>query len=270
MRIRGVYYHVELKSQGEPLVFLHGFTGSSTSWQHLVSEFPHHQLIFIDILGHGKSAHPGNSSRYKMEEIVEDIIAILNTLSIQKANLLGYSMGGRLALSIAASYPNRVNKLILESSSPGLKSVDERNKRMFHDQALAEEILQSGIRNFVDRWEKIPLFASQNVLSTEQKSRIRSQRLLNSEIGLANSLIGMGTGSQPSWWDILPELKFPVLLLCGELDEKFCEIAKSMHDLLPFSVLKQINQAGHAIHVELPRIFGKIVNEFLNQDYSLK
>lgn len=264
MKIRGVDYHVEIMFKGEPLVFLHGFTGSSDSWQHLINEFQYHQLIFIDILGHGKTDHPSDSFRYKMEEVVEDIIEILNRLSIQKANVVGYSMGGRLALSLAALHPNRVKKLVLESSSPGLKTEEERHQRVKSDQMLADEIIKGGIFCFVDKWEKIPLFSSQMKLPDQQKKRIRNQRLLNSEVGLANSLIGMGTGSQPSWWGALPDLNIPVLLLCGELDQKFCDIAKSMHELLPCSVLKEINDAGHAIHVEQPRIFGKIVNEFLN------
>ena len=269
MRIRDVYYHVEIKSEGEPLVFLHGFTGSSLSWQHLIDEFRDHQLIFIDILGHGNTDHPSDPSRYKMKEVAEDIIEIFNRLSIQKAHVVGYSMGGRLALSLAALYPNRVGKLVLESSSPGLNTDKERHQRLESDQALADDILTGGIFRFVDKWEKIPLFSSQMTLSDQQKQRIRKQRLLNSEIGLSNSLIGMGTGSQPSWWRALPNLNIPILLLCGELDQKFCEIAKRMHELLPFSVLKEINRAGHAIHVEQPRIFGKIVNEFLNEDNSL-
>ncbi|WP_175640693.1 2-succinyl-6-hydroxy-2,4-cyclohexadiene-1-carboxylate synthase [Metabacillus schmidteae] len=268
MKIRDVSYHVEIVGKGEPLVFLHGFTGSSLSWRHLIDELGHHQLIFIDILGHGKTDHPSDSTRYKMEEVVEDIIEIFNCLSIEKAHIVGYSMGGRLALSLAALYPHRVKKLVLESSSPGLKTDEERNHRIQSDQALADEIIVGGISSFVDKWEKIPLFASQMTLSDQQKKKLREQRLLNSEVGLANSLLGMGTGSQPSWWDVLPNINVPILLLCGELDQKFCEIAKRMHELLPFSVLIEINQAGHAIHVEQPRIFGKIVNGFLNEDYS--
>ncbi|WP_026561812.1 2-succinyl-6-hydroxy-2,4-cyclohexadiene-1-carboxylate synthase [Bacillus sp. J37] len=266
MKIRGVSYHVEIVGKGEPLVFLHGFTGSSLNWQHLINDFRDYQLICIDILGHGKTDHPSDSSRYEMEEVVEDIIEILNRLTIDKAHIIGYSMGGRLALSLAVLYPHRVKKLVLESSSPGLNTYDERNRRIKSDQALADEIVREGISRFVEKWEKIPLFSSQMMLSDSKKSKLRKQRLLNSEIGLSNSLLGMGTGSQPSWWDSLPKLRIPVLLICGELDQKFCEIAKRMHELLPYSVIKEINQAGHAIHVEQPRIFGKIVIEFLNED----
>lgn len=265
MKIRGINYHIEVKSEGEPLVFLHGFTGSSLNWEHLTTQFPQYQLIFIDIIGHGKTDSSVDPSRYEMKEVVEDLISIFDSLLIDKANVLGYSMGGRLALSLAATEPNRIRSLILESSSPGLNSQEERSTRKQSDQMLANEIKEKGINAFVDKWEKIPLFSTQNRLPHETRERIRQLRLQNSSIGLANSLIGMGTGSQPSWWNKLSHIDIPVLLLCGELDPKFCDIAKSMHNLLPNSYIKEINDAGHAIHVEQPRIFGKIVNEFLNK-----
>lgn len=265
MNIRGVEYHVEVMSNdGEPLVLLHGFTGSSFNWNEVINEFPDYKLIVIDIIGHGQSASPVDPLRYQIEEVVRDLVLILNEMNIEKVNLLGYSMGGRLALSFAMIHPNQVIKLILESSSPGLEDLNERVKRKEADEKLAAEINSLGLVQFVDKWESLPLFKTQNQLSANQQNLLRRQRLLNNPLGLANSLIGMGTGAQPSWWDKLHSLNIPVLLLCGELDKKFCTIAVRMHKQLTKSVRKEINGAGHAIHVEQPRIFGKIVNDFLN------
>ncbi|WP_338789431.1 2-succinyl-6-hydroxy-2,4-cyclohexadiene-1-carboxylate synthase [Metabacillus sp. FJAT-53654] len=269
MKIRGIHYHVDVYSEGEPLVLLHGFTGSSHNWKSVMNDLRNCTFILIDIIGHGNTESPEAPSRYRMEEVVKDLASILDEIKIEKANFLGYSMGGRLALAFAATFPNRVNKLILESSSPGLKFVEEREKRKHEDEKLAGEIVRDGIVKFVERWENIPLFATQKRLPIQQRNSIRQQRLQNSNLGLANSLIGMGTGAQVSLWEELPNIKIPVLLLCGELDKKFCDIAKNMDEHLSISVVKQINDAGHAIHVEQPRIFGKIVNEFLNTDLSV-
>lgn len=264
MKIRGVDYHVDVVSEeGEPLVLLHGFTGSSQNWNEVIKEFSNYKLIVIDIIGHGQSASPVDPLRYKIEEVVRDLGQILNELNIEKVNLLGYSMGGRLALSFSMIYPTRVTKLILESSSPGLADSNERAKRKEADEKLAAEINSLGLVHFVDKWESLPLFKTQKKLSPSQQNSLRRQRLLNTSLGLANSLIGMGTGAQPSWWDKLQSLNIPVLLLCGEHDKKFCNVAIRMHELLTKSVRKEINGAGHAIHVEQPRIFGKIVNDFL-------
>ncbi|MBZ5751599.1 2-succinyl-6-hydroxy-2,4-cyclohexadiene-1-carboxylate synthase [Metabacillus rhizolycopersici] len=268
MIIRGIHYHVDIYSEGEPLILLHGFTGSSLNWKHLLKEFSNYQLVLIDLIGHGGTDCPEDPSRYKMEEVVEDLVCIFDELKIEKANVLGYSMGGRLALSFACIYPDRINKLIVESSSPGLQRADEREKRRQADEKLADEIISGGMERFVDKWESIPLFATQARLPFQQRNVIRQLRLQNSSLGLANSLIGMGTGAQPAWWDVLPNLNVPVLLLCGELDQKFCDIAKSMDQLLSKSVVNEINGTGHAIHVEQPRIFGKIVNEFLKSDFK--
>lgn len=80
-----------------------------------------------------------------------------------------------------------------------------------------------------------------------------------------NSLKGMGTGVQPSWWSDLSSMSFPVLLLAGAEDSKFAAINREMNNELPDSRLEIISGAGHAIHVERPEIFGTIVNGFLRE-----
>ena len=115
----------------------------------------------------------------------------------------------------------------------------------------------------MESWENIPLFESQKRLPLEKKVNIHNQRLTNSHIGLANSLLGMGTGSQPSWWEELENMTVPVLLITGELDLKFCKIAERMQQRLNNCEWLIINDVGHAIHVEDGDKFGKIVSEFL-------
>ena len=105
--------------------------------------------------------------------------------------------------------------LILESSSPGLKTEDERATRRETDHRLAERILQMVLPSFIDFWENIPLFKTQKELSEEQRQVIREERLSQREIGLANSLRGIGTGSQTSYWERLKAVNIPVLLING-------------------------------------------------------
>ena len=260
----GVAYYVEVYGKGEPLLLLHGFTGSIETWKKFVSMWKNdRRLILVDIIGHGYSDSPDNYNRYAVEQVAADLDEILHKLNVAQTNVLGYSMGGRLALTFAVLYPHRVRKLILESSSPGLKTEEERLARMESDEALATEIEKHGVEWFVEKWENIPLFASQKRLSKEIQNSIREERLRNNEKGLANSLRGMGTGRQPSWWDRLTEVAIPTLLLCGEEDKKFCQIAFEMAQLIPNAVVSQIYKSGHAIHVEQPGIFAKIVDEFI-------
>ncbi len=260
---RSVEYHIDIIGHGEPLLLLHGFTGSLETWRFLWPMQKKYQLIMVDIIGHGSTESPHNAERYTMLEAAKDIREILEKLSIQKTHVLGYSMGGRLALSFACLFPEFVQSLILESASPGLRTETARQERRIQDAKLADKIVEKGISAFVDDWENIPLFDSQKKMSQEKQKAVRIERLANTELGLCNSLLGMGTGDQPSWWNQLENLSMPILLLTGELDNKFCDIARSMQSLMKDCEWQIINDAGHAIHVEDEEKFGKIVSEFL-------
>jgi len=264
--INGVRYHVDTWGTGFPLLLLHGFTGNSEGWKEFAPFWKDHsKTIALDIIGHGKSGSPPDIGQYQIEESAAVINSLLEKMGIGKIDVLGYSMGGRLALTFAVNYPEKVRKLILESASPGLRTEAERHERRIQDKKLSEKIRQEGIKNFIDYWENIPLFQSQKSLPEKIRTRIRCQRLANSIDGLANSLNGMGTGVQPSWWDELAHLEMPALLITGNLDQKFCRIAEEMSKILPNVKWKTAEDAGHAIHVEKPELFGTIVSGFLSQ-----
>jgi 2-succinyl-6-hydroxy-2,4-cyclohexadiene-1-carboxylate synthase len=247
-----------------PLILLHGFTGSAIGWRHIIADFAALGLhvVALDMLGHGQSDAPTNAERYSIEHCQKDILAALQTLGVQRgeAILLGYSMGGRIALYSAFSGYFRA--LILESASPGLATPTERQQRRASDEALATRIERDGLEAFVDYWEEIPLFASQQRLSTEQREELHAQRLNNRAQGLANSLRGIGTGAQPELYTGLSTLNLPILLLAGELDSKFCTIARQMASQLPQTTLQIIPEAGHAIHLEQSEAFVAEVSEF--------
>lgn len=212
--VNDVTYYVDKRGSGEPILFLHGFTGDHSTWRKIGTHFEKEfQVISVDIIGHGATEIPSDPTRYDIKKVAADLASILKEMNIDHIHLIGYSMGGRLALTFALLYPCKVKTLILESSSPGLKTAKERSDRVKRDQMLAKKILTEGITSFVDYWEKIPLFSTQQHLPSAKKQQLRTQRLQQSELGLANSLRGMGTGKQPSWWDNLHELNIPVLLL---------------------------------------------------------
>lgn len=263
-QLNGVSYYVHTEGKGEPLLLLHGFTGSSQTWRTFMKKFvKDYQVIAVDIIGHGQSAAPKEIKPYSMEAVVEALHELLQQLSLSQVNVIGYSMGGRLALSFAQRYPHLVKKLVLESASPGLKTREEQKLRKEKDEQLASRIMKNGIEEFVNFWEEIPLFRSQKQLPSYVQEAVRQERLSHTEIGLSNSLKGMGTGVQPSLWEKLDDLLMPVLLITGEVDQKFCLISKEMQTLIPNATSKIILGTGHAIHVEQPEIFGRIVSEFL-------
>ncbi|NKE08011.1 2-succinyl-6-hydroxy-2,4-cyclohexadiene-1-carboxylate synthase [Mesobacillus selenatarsenatis] len=263
--INGVRYNVEQCGVGFPLVLLHGFTGAASTWKPFCPIWGQHStLLMVDLIGHGETESPGDIARYDIKKAAMDLKELLDQLGIEKADFLGYSMGGRTAITFASLFPERVRKLLLESTTPGMVNYEDREARIQQDHKLADKIENEGLERFIDFWESIPLFKSQLNLPTELREQIRSQRLRNDPVGLANSLRGMGTGVQPSWWDKLEVFGFETLLITGELDEKFCRIATDMASRLPNPTHLTINGCGHAIHVEEREKFGTIVSEFLS------
>lgn len=256
--------HGATQGAHQTLVLLHGFTGSAQSWTPLFSglQRPGRRLIALDLPGHGQSDAPAEPGRYAIERCREDICAALVALGVgvREAVLLGYSLGGRIALFTAFSGVLRA--LILESASPGIADPGECERRRQSDTLLARRIESAGVEAFVDEWEKLPLFASQRNLPERTRAALRVQRLHNRAPGLANSLRGVGAGAQPALHEHLPALDLPVLLLAGELDEKYCQIARGMALSLPQAQLKIVPGSGHTIHLEQPARFTRLVNAF--------
>ncbi|NPC93846.1 2-succinyl-6-hydroxy-2,4-cyclohexadiene-1-carboxylate synthase [Bacillus sp. WMMC1349] len=261
----GISYEIE--DNGGPTeqtaVFLHGFTGSAKTWDGIERYFPGIRCVKLDLLGHRRTDSPSEKKRYSTEKQCADLLDIFDRLELGNVHLVGYSMGGRLALSFAMNHPDRIARLILESSSPGLQTEAERQERRAQDQRLGERILRKGMEWFVDYWEGIPLFASQHKLETVKKEKIRNERLNQQPLGLANSLVAMGTGAQPSWWEKLAFIDYPVLLIAGSLDNKFVAINQNMKQYIPGSRLVIAEQTGHAVHVEEPEFFGRIISDFI-------
>jgi 2-succinyl-6-hydroxy-2,4-cyclohexadiene-1-carboxylate synthase len=216
-----------------------------------------------DLLGHGRSDSPEDPGRYRMEHCVADLIAILDALGVKRTHLLGYSMGGRVALAAAIEYPGRIASLVLESASPGIADDAERQARILSDNALADQIERDGVEAFVAQWERIALFSTHDRLSAEVRAGLRAQRLANNARGLANSLRGLGTGVQTSLWERLGELEIPCLIMAGALDVKFADLARRMAAAIAGSALAMVPGAGHTIHLEQPVAFDQLVLEFV-------
>jgi len=179
------------------------------------------------------------------------------------SDVVGYSMGGRIALHLALHASGRVRRLVLESASPGLEGAEERARRRADDEALARRIEDDGIEAFVRRWEELPLFASQKRLSAEARAAHRARRLANDPLGLAEALRGLGTGTLPSLWGRLSEVGIPTLLVVGALDEKFVRIAGEMERALPRARRVVVPDAGHTVHLERPDAWLEVVTGFL-------
>ncbi|MFO7587691.1 MAG: 2-succinyl-6-hydroxy-2,4-cyclohexadiene-1-carboxylate synthase [Gemmatimonadota bacterium] len=261
----GLRLRVREAGVGDPLLLLHGFTGSSESWgEPLVAGLAERsRVLAVDLPGHGASDAPVDPGRYALEAVVADLCDLLDATGTGSATWVGYSMGGRIALGAAVLAPGRVRRLVLESASPGLSTEEERSARRFADAALARRIRAEGIAWFVDKWERLPPFATQARLPAGVLAAQRERRLANDPAALAACLGGLGTGSQPSFWEDLAGVRAPTLLLAGAEDLKFREIGRRMADGLPAARLEVAAGAGHAVHLEAPAAWLAAVRGFL-------
>ena len=262
----GFYLNVEVAGSGPPLVLLHGFTGSAASWSPLRETLAERfTTIAVDIVGHGHSDCPLDVEHYRMRRAAADLVKVVAKSGFPRASWLGYSMGGRTALTIAANHPAAVERLVLIGASPGLATEEERAARRDSDEAIARHIESAGITAFVDYWERLPLFASQTRLPAEVRERIRAGRLRNDAVGLTNSLRGMGTGSQEPLHDRLGLIAAPVLMLAGADDAKYVAIGEAMAAEVPGARFLAVPDAGHAAHVENPTCCAREIIAFLTQ-----
>jgi 2-succinyl-6-hydroxy-2,4-cyclohexadiene-1-carboxylate synthase len=213
----------------DDLVLLHGFTQTRASWDGVVRELAGRYKAFAPDLGAG----PWESELDRLE-----------ALAPPRFTLAGYSMGGRLALALALRIPDRVQRLVLISASPGLANDGERATRRAADEALADRIEAIGVEAFARAWATQPLFAGQ---SREVAAAAHADRLRRSADAHAAQLRGLGTGVMPPFWGRLGELSMPVSVLVGERDSKFRAIAERMG--FPTVV---VAGAGHAVPLEAP------------------
>lgn len=232
------------------VVFLHGFTNTGRSWDGVIDSLPDCESLAPDLRGHGDCS---DARPITLDAVIDDV----SSLAPDAFTLAGYSMGGRIALHAAFALHERVGRLILVGASPGLRTATARAERRASDERLADELEHSTIERFAERWANTPTLADQ---PPEVRARADADRRRNhSPAGLAAALRGLGTGALPSLWPRLDRLAIPVVLVVGERDEKFIQIARRMVEELPNARLVIAPRAGHAVHLETPDSVAEII-----------
>ena len=257
----------EFDTRKETILFLHGFTGCAEDWLPTIDLLPNtYNYICLDIIGHGKSDHPVIPEFYKTESIIEQIKTVKERIiKNSKIILVGYSMGGRAALSYSVKYPEDIKGLVLESASAGIKNESERNKRYEEDLKLIEFISSHTMEEFIDFWQDQEMFDTQRRFSNDKLKRLKKTKYNNSKIGLINLLKGFSTGIMPPLHDKLKTLPIKVILISGELDTKYTFINSKIVRGFQKAKHKVVKNAGHNTHLEEPKRFIEIITNYFNQ-----
>jgi 2-succinyl-6-hydroxy-2,4-cyclohexadiene-1-carboxylate synthase len=247
-----------VSGEGTPVTLLHGFTQSGRSWLETISRMPQGWMWIVpDLRGHGKTrTQPG--AVCTMDACTRDLEMLWGHLGITRTHLAGYSMGGRLALHVAARRPQRILSLLTIGAHAGLEE-EARAGRRLGDDALAHRIENDGFEWFVKYWSGLPLFAGMERRGPAFVAQVRAERMTNHVAGLACSLRGMGAGSMEPLWDELAHVTFPCTFVAGQLDHGYVSSARRLAATVPNGQIEVVPRAGHTVHQERPEAFARIL-----------
>lgn len=237
------------------LTALHGFTETDDVWTEVLE--PLKRPVRCPLLpGHGWKPCPTGTT---IKSVASEIAAKLPA----GGDLVGYSLGGRVALQVALDHPTALKRLVVISSTAGLRDASERDKRVRHDRAFAEMLEEDGIGPFIAWWESNPALKPARVLPRALIEQLRCRRLNQDPLGLAGVLRHLSTGVTTDLWPRLGELNMPVLLIAGESDARYVEVMTEMAAKIPGARLELVPGCGHAVHREAPNELVDLLRTFL-------
>ncbi|RMG66557.1 MAG: 2-succinyl-6-hydroxy-2,4-cyclohexadiene-1-carboxylate synthase [Calditrichaeota bacterium] len=243
-----------------PVLFFHGFLGSGRDWLPVAERLAGpYTCYLVDLPGHGGSAYQF-PRHFTLAGFSELLAGWVKEQGWSQVFLVGYSMGGRLALYFTCRYPELVAGTVAESASPGLAGLQERRERARQDGRWAKQLVQDGLSTFLHRWYRQPVF--QGIEKRLFFGLMIRRRLQNNPRELARALSLMGLARQPDLRSCLQETKIPLLLVTGQNDTKFQTLAREL--VAANRAIRWVNipGCGHNTHVENPARFARIVAAF--------
>jgi len=242
------------------LICLHGFTGRGGAWRPVLAAGPAQRLAWCpDLLGHGPRVPGAAVTSFEAE--LDRLDAGLDRRGLERVLVVGYSLGARLGLGLLARYSERCAGAVLIAARAGLADPRARRVRRDQDAALAALLRAEGVETFIDRWQAMPMFASQQRLRPQQRAVHRRRRLSHTAGGLARSLEILGLGSMPNLRALLNGLDRPLRLMVGGLDRAFRAEAEALVRSMPRARLEVVSGVGHDVVLEAPLRVAAAIDE---------
>ena len=250
--INGINLYYEDHGKSFPVIFTHGYAGTTKSWEEHVAVFSKkYRFITYDMRGHGQTEAPKDLSLYTQDIVVEDIYQLLLHLGIKKAVVGGLSLGGYLTIHFYHQHPEMTAAIILMGTGPGYRTPEKARDWNQTRLDCARVLETKGIQGFLDSPYSINnYYTSPDVMRKHNPT------------GLAN--ISRGVMVNPWGQEILPNIKVPALIICGDKDVDFLPATDYMAQKINGAQKAIISNAGHGVNIDQPRVFESTVLNFLD------
>ena len=263
----GVKLHYEEAGAGTPIVFVHEFAGDLRSWDPQLSHFSRrYRSIAYNARGYPPSDVPESMERYSQERARDDVLAVLDALKIQRAYVVGLSMGGFATLHFGIKYSARALGLVVSGCGYGAVP-SQREEFQRSSRANAKAMLEEGMAKFAATYGHNA--SRLQLRSKDPRGFDRYIRYLSehSALGSANTMLGY-QARRPSLYDLKTEMAgitAPTLVVAGDEDDATLEPGLLMKRTIPRAGLVVLPRSGHALNLEDPALFNRIVEEFFHQ-----
>lgn len=265
-RINGIdLYYERHGEQGEPLVFIHGYTGDITDWRFQVQEFsPTYAVLVMDLRGHGRSEASADRDAYTIEQMANDVEALIDEVAFDRYHLVGHSMGGAIAQEIALRNQERLTTLTLEDTGPQMARNDDEQIAKYTARRI-QIALEEGMEALANRPSRIPYPPH---LPKERITEERERLARMSVDGFVGAAVGLRNWAGTR--DRLGSLHTPTLVVCGELDAALLKGSERLAELIPDATLEIVPEAGHSPQYERPELFNHALREHLAKNKDVR
>ena len=248
--INGINLYYEDNGSGFPILFTHGYTGTTKSWGGQVAAFTKkYRFITYDVRGHSQTDAPDDISKYTLDIVIEDMYQLLRHLGIQKAVVGGLSLGGYLTLHFYNQHPDMAAAIILIDTGPGYRTPEKAEEWNRTGLEMANILETQGMKGFMES-----IYSSGNIAPDVM--------MKHSPKGLSN--IRRGVMINPWGLDILPNVKVPALIICGDRDDAYMAATDYMAKKIPGAKKMIVADAGHGVNRDQPKVFESTVLDFLD------
>ena len=261
----GVTLCYEVTGQGTPIVFVHEFAGDMRSWEPQVKRFSgQYQTVTFNARGYPPSAVPESVSSYSQDHAVEDIVAVMDAAGIDKAHIVGLSMGGFATLHFGLRHPDRALSLCVAGCGYGAEP-SEREKFRAEAKVIADELMAHGMPAFAQKYAYGPTRVQFERANPQGFELFKKQLAEHSALGSANTQLGVQR-ERPSLYDFresLSKITVPMLIVNGDEDWGCAKVGLMLKESIPSAALAVIPNCGHTMNLEAADAFNALLADFL-------